>query len=116
MVSVSQWEREAIGERTSDALRHLRAQGVRLGREGLGWRRIEELDSDGRKLVADCSAELATVRRIVDLRQQGQTLRGIAETLAKEGRKTKRGGRWYASTVRSVLRRERIEHSATPDR
>ena len=31
MVSVSQWEREAIGERTRDAMRHKRASGERVG-------------------------------------------------------------------------------------
>ena len=31
MVSVSQWQREAIGERTRDALRHERAHGERVG-------------------------------------------------------------------------------------
>ena len=31
MVSVSQWEREAIGERTRDAMRHKRAKGERVG-------------------------------------------------------------------------------------
>src|SRR5690348_10951065 len=31
MGAVSQWEREAIGERTRDALRHKRAQGERTG-------------------------------------------------------------------------------------
>src|SRR3954451_21906452 len=31
MGAVSQWEREAIGERTRDALRHKRAQGQRVG-------------------------------------------------------------------------------------
>src|SRR5580704_15229177 len=31
MVSVSQWEREAIGERTRDAMSHKRANGERLG-------------------------------------------------------------------------------------
>ena len=31
LVSVGQWEREAIGERTRDALRHLQKSGVRLG-------------------------------------------------------------------------------------
>jgi DNA invertase Pin-like site-specific DNA recombinase len=31
MVIVSQWEREAIGERTRDALRHKRAKGERIG-------------------------------------------------------------------------------------
>lgn len=29
LASVSQWEREVIGERTSDALQHLKAQGKR---------------------------------------------------------------------------------------
>jgi site-specific DNA recombinase len=31
MGAVSQWEREAIGERTRDALRHTRSQGRRVG-------------------------------------------------------------------------------------
>src|SRR5260370_39616615 len=31
MGAVSQWEREAIGERTRDALRHKRSQGARVG-------------------------------------------------------------------------------------
>ena len=29
---IAQWEREAIGERTREAMRHLKAQGVFLGR------------------------------------------------------------------------------------
>lgn len=37
--AVSQWEREATAERTRDALAQLRADGVRLGAEPLGWRR-----------------------------------------------------------------------------
>ena len=108
LVSVSQWEREAIGERTSDALTHLRRQGVQLGGEALGWRRSSEFDLDGRKRIADCRGELETVRRILDLRQQGQTLREIATTLAQEGHQTKRGGRWHPSTVRQVLRRSGV--------
>jgi site-specific DNA recombinase len=31
MAAVSQWEREAIGERTRDAMRHKRSQGERVG-------------------------------------------------------------------------------------
>src|SRR5262245_43477626 len=38
MVSVSQWEREAIGERTRDALRHKRAKGERVGTVPYGYR------------------------------------------------------------------------------
>src|SRR3990167_595772 len=35
---IAQWEREAIGERTREAMRHLKAQGVFLGRAPYGYR------------------------------------------------------------------------------
>src|ERR1700683_4071519 len=38
MGAVSQWEREAIGERTRDALRHKRGKGERVGNIGSGYR------------------------------------------------------------------------------
>src|SRR3954454_13023748 len=44
MGAVSQWEREAIGERTRDALRHKRSQGHRAGNLPYGYR----LGEDGR--------------------------------------------------------------------
>ncbi len=47
----------------------------------------------------------AARQRIRDLHSQGLSLRQIAATLTKEGIPTRRGGAWYASTVRAVLRR-----------
>ena len=47
----------------------------------------------------------AAGQRISALRAQGLSLRQIAATLTKEGIPTRRGGTWYASTVRAVLRR-----------
>src|SRR6266404_4683937 len=38
MGAVSQWEREAIGERTRDALRHKRGSGERVGNIEFGYR------------------------------------------------------------------------------
>src|ERR1700724_1947111 len=38
MTAVSQWEREAIGERTRDALGHKRRQRERVGNIGFGYR------------------------------------------------------------------------------
>ncbi len=106
LTSVAQWEREATGERTRDALAHLRREGVRLGAEGLGWRRLAATDVDGRRLVATDDAELATLARIRELHTEGLTLRAICARLEAEGHETKRGGRWAAKTVRAVLRRE----------
>lgn len=105
LTSVAQWEREATGERTRDALGHLRAKGVRLGGEGLGWRRGSSMDAEGRRIVEDIADEAATANRIVTLRAEGKPLRAIAEILQAEGRATKRGGAWAAETVRKVLAR-----------
>jgi len=42
MAAVSQWEREAIGERTRDALRHKRGQGQRVGNIAFGSRLAQD--------------------------------------------------------------------------
>jgi site-specific DNA recombinase len=103
--SVSQWERESTGERTRDALAHLKASGVRLGGAALGWRRAEDLDEDGRRVVQVVEEEQAIVDRIVELRSQGMSLRRIANVLTEEGLRTKRGGRWQPQTVANVIAR-----------
>src|SRR4029077_6224166 len=38
MTAVSQWEREAIGERTRDAMMHKRSRGQRVGNVAYGYR------------------------------------------------------------------------------
>lgn len=86
MASVAQWERRAIGERTKDALAVRRAAGVRLGRP---------------PTLAE-----TVVKRILRLRTEGESLRGIAAKLNADGVPTAQGGqRWHASTVRAVLSR-----------
>src|SRR3977135_4405867 len=42
MTAVSQWEREAIGERTKDALQHKKAMGDRVGNIVYGWKLADE--------------------------------------------------------------------------
>lgn len=105
LASVSQWEREAIGERTRDALVQVRAEGGRIGRDGLGWRRGREVDASGRRVVVADEAETATLGRLRGLAAEGHGPRAIAATLTAEGHATKRGGAWAAETVRKVLQR-----------
>src|SRR6202030_317455 len=76
MAAVSQWEREAIGERTRDAMRHKRSQGERVGNIAFGSR----LAGDGQHLEQD-PAEQAALAEIRRLRSQRTTLRGIAAAL-----------------------------------
>jgi len=87
LVSCAQWEREAIGERTKTALQYKKSQGVKLGAPS----------------IAEAEEGLETLRYIKDLRAQGLNLSAITERLNAEGFKTKRGGKWYASTVKYLL-------------
>jgi site-specific DNA recombinase len=105
LTSVAQWEREATGERTRDALAHLKSEGIMVGGVPLGLRRTDEIDATGRRVVVPAPDELNTVARARALRAGGSSLRSIARILCEEAHATKRGGRWDATTVAKVLRR-----------
>ncbi len=98
MAGFAELERNLTGERTSQAMAHLKAEGRHVGAPGLGKR------MEAGELVAN-PEESATVARILELRQAEKTLREIAATLTAEGRRTKRGGKWGPETVRQVLAR-----------
>src|SRR5207249_2673941 len=76
MAAVSQWEREAIGERTRDALQHKRGQGERVGNIAYGYR----LSPDGKHVEPD-AGEQTVLGEIRQLRGSGVSLRRIAATL-----------------------------------
>jgi DNA invertase Pin-like site-specific DNA recombinase len=99
MASVSQWEREAIGERTRDALRHKRAQGLRVGNVPFGY----ALGEDGVALVPrnDEQEVLTTIRL---LRGQGRSLRQVAADLNARGLRTRSGSAWRHEYVANLLR------------
>lgn len=99
MTAVSQWEREAIGERTRDALSHKRSNGERVGNIGYGYR----LDADGKHIEPD-PHEQSVMAEIRLLRQGGQTLRGIALSLNRQGLRTRRGSAWRLEHVARINR------------
>lgn len=65
--SVSQWEREAIGERTREALATVRAQGFRLGNPRYGYRWSDKLDEHGRKTVEPDPEKQRVIALICDM-------------------------------------------------
>jgi site-specific DNA recombinase len=99
MASVSQWEREAIGERTRDALRHKRAQGLRAGNVPFGF----SLAEDGQTLLA-CREEQEVLSAIRDLRRNHRSLRSIAGELNARGLRTRSGAAWRHEYVANLLR------------
>ena len=105
LMSVAQWEREAIGERTRDALRHMKKTGKRVGKVPFGY----SLQKDGSSLVPN-PAEQAVVRAIFELRGKGLTLREIAEELGRRGIATKEGNAsWTHTAVARILERPSVD-------
>jgi DNA invertase Pin-like site-specific DNA recombinase len=74
VTAVSQWEREAIGEGTQDAMHHKRANRERVGTVPFGYRTA----ADGLHLEGD-SAEQDILSRIRELNAAGRTTRQIAD-------------------------------------
>jgi DNA invertase Pin-like site-specific DNA recombinase len=99
MVSVSQWEREAIGERTRDAMHHKRTKGERVGTVPFGYRAA----ADRLHLEAD-PAEQRILSRIRELNAAGYTTRQIADELTRQGITTRRGTAWRFQYVAEALR------------
>lgn len=105
LMSVAQWERQAIGERTKAVLEHLKNEGVKLGRAPLGQRHAESTDEAGRRLVEAVVDEAEAVKRALELHAEGRSYRAVAQLLTDEGFKTKRGGRWAPETIRKIVKR-----------
>jgi site-specific DNA recombinase len=95
-------ERNLGAQRTSDALRELRSRGAAYGPTPFGFQR------HGDSFVPHASEQkvLARIRRS---RATGKSYRAIAQSLNRSGTPAKKGGAWFASSVRSaVLTSEKI--------
>ena len=93
---LSEFERDIISERTTNALAHKKAQGQVYSALPLGY-----ANADGKLVPID--EELLVVAEIKDMRGQGKTLREIADDLNGRGIGGKRGGKYHASTIKAVL-------------
>jgi site-specific DNA recombinase len=98
MTAVSQWEREAIGERTRDALRHKRGCGERVGNINYGFR----LAADAKHVEPD-PEEQAVLVKIDELRTRHRSLREIAAALNDKGWRTRRGSAWRHEYVKALI-------------
>jgi DNA invertase Pin-like site-specific DNA recombinase len=98
MTAVSQWEREAIGERTRDAMRHKRSKGRCVGNLAYGYR----LSADGEHVEPEPTEQkaLAHIRR---LRKEGRSLRAIAASLNAQALRTRRGSGWRHDHILRII-------------
>jgi DNA invertase Pin-like site-specific DNA recombinase len=84
LASVSQWEREAIGERTAAVKQSMKANGLYCG----GLVPYGQMLING-QLVTN-PQEQAIITRAKELKQQGLSLRAIATMFSQEGLKTRK--------------------------
>ena len=86
-VSVAQYERRLIGDRTREGLAQRKREGVRLGRR--------------------TELPVAVVKRIKAEHREGSGYTAIASGLTEDGTPTAQGGaRWYPATVKKILESE----------
>jgi DNA invertase Pin-like site-specific DNA recombinase len=95
--AVSQWEREAIGERTAAAMRHMASQGAYTGGGAPFGHRLE-----GERLVKHAD-EQAVIREAQALRAQGLSLRSVARRLHSLGFRSRTGRTFAAIQVRRMV-------------
>lgn len=97
--SVSQWEREAIGERTSAAMRYKASAGEFTGgRAPYGYR----VAADGVRLLP-VRAELGVVEQAKALHDGGLSLRAVARRLDEAGVRNRHGRPFAHVQVRRML-------------
>ena len=100
LMSVSQWEREVIGERTSAALQHKKANGEYTGgKVPYGY----ALADDGATLIED-ETEQEVIAAVLEYRAAGLSLRKVADRLEAAGFKTRKGGRFNHTAVARIER------------
>jgi site-specific DNA recombinase len=79
LASVSQWERQVIGERTKEIKRHMAAEGLYNG--GSVPYGSDLVDGE----LVDNDAEQAVLKLVRKYRGRGLSLRKIAEVMAEQG-------------------------------
>lgn len=105
--TVSQWERETIAERTSNALQYKKKQGkkyTRIAPYGFRWTADNELElSDSEQQVID---------RIISMREGGRSYQWIANQFNKNGVKTRFGRPWNQGTIAKLFKDNQFKEVA----
>jgi DNA invertase Pin-like site-specific DNA recombinase len=99
LASVAQWEREAIAERTKDAMQNMKANGQYTGGQApYGYRRRH----DG--LLSEVPSEQALIVMVRKLHEDGWRPFEIRDAANARGFKTRRGNALQVANITSILK------------
>lgn len=102
---MAQGEVSQTSERTLHAMRALKEKGIPCGGLPYGKEYSDRLDAEGRRIVVENPAKLATVARVRELHGEGKGIKTIADILVAEGRPPPKKS-WSCEAVRRILTRE----------
>ena len=92
---ITKWDTKRISDRTREIIARKRAKGERVGHAPFGY------TYSNKRLIA-VDSELKTVVLIREQRENGYSYHKIAKYLNERKISSKRGGIWYAETVKTV--------------
>ncbi len=99
---LAEFERDLVSERTVAALQHKRNRGGRMGQVPFGF----AVAADGDTLIP-AENEQRVIRRVIELRREGRTLKAIAEQLTFERFPNKSGRiQWNTTQIHRLLNRK----------
>lgn len=104
---ITKWDTKRISDRTREIIARKRAKGERVGHAPFGY------TYQNKKLVP-VDAELKTMRLVSDQREKGLSYHKIAKYLNERKIPSKRGGIWYAETVKTVYQNA-VQNRHRPD-
>jgi site-specific DNA recombinase len=109
MMTIYQWERETIAERTRDALRYKKSVGQKTGGAiPYGFERGPDIPGPKDapiKTLIPCPAEQEVIALMQELRVKGFTLVSIAEELTTRGIQRRGGSAWEFSFIAKTLKK-----------
>lgn len=95
----AQMEREATGERTREAVRHIQSQGYHFGKVPFGKRAIPAPENPRFKVLVDEDAEQALLGLMKEWAAQGVGIKEMADRLNERGDKPPQGEKWTKSLI-----------------
>jgi site-specific DNA recombinase len=97
--ALAQLERDQISERVTMAMAHKKGEGQHCGAAPFGFEMVN-------KELQRVESQHNAIAIITEMRAKGAALRTIADHLNGEGIPTQRGGKWQASTINQIVKRE----------
>lgn len=101
---VSEFQRKNYGEKTQRALLEKKAQGLVYGEIPYGYKKA----SDGIHIEPD-EFEQSVIKDVLQMNEQGVSIRDICPILNERGIRTKKGGTWAKTNLAYIIKRVRNE-------